>query len=324
MEGANEASEAKEAGVLPTIKMYQDIVDRAHAEVEAVRKMYYWLSGVIGLILSVGIGSGTFLTYKSFHDMRVDMKEEVEIMKKRAMQDYTMLASDLKSTVESKSQNVERAVNSRIDAEFNKDNIKGLVTSKAQEHIDIVADNYIDKHINNKITPKIKKVNDDIRKIELDVEFNAVSSAAKNDDTKAFQKLLAWSNDKSYPFKDQANQIVGEIKSTKNTILSLPMTYDPPNNIKTNSVSSHIKQVYKEYNETVLPGLRVNIVEYVYGSADISKTDKLNFIHDVIKIDNNLDVVLHATTIFNKLTGQNVDPYNINLVLGWFSKNPQR
>lgn len=55
MEQENEASDRQMVGVLPTIKMYQDIVDRAHSEVKSVCNVYYWLSGIIGIILSVGI-----------------------------------------------------------------------------------------------------------------------------------------------------------------------------------------------------------------------------------------------------------------------------
>jgi len=153
MSHAKETIESQRPDERTTIEMYQNIVDRAHTEVESVRKVYYWFSGIIGVILTVGIGSYTFLTYKSLHEMRADMRDEVELMKKRATNDYTALATDLKSSVENKVLNVEKSVSSRIDAAFDNNNIQELVRNKAQERIDKVADRIISQQIEKKIMP---------------------------------------------------------------------------------------------------------------------------------------------------------------------------
>ena len=84
----------------PSIKMYQDIVDRAHTEIEAVRKVYYHFSGLVGVIISIGLVVFSFVSYKNMHEMRADIKEEMELIKAKATQDYFNLASDLKLSTE--------------------------------------------------------------------------------------------------------------------------------------------------------------------------------------------------------------------------------
>ena len=56
------------------IDRYERIVERAHSEVQAVRSVYKWFAGLIGIISAVGIGAATFLTYNTLTDMRTDFR----------------------------------------------------------------------------------------------------------------------------------------------------------------------------------------------------------------------------------------------------------
>lgn len=73
MDQPEETHEQKGINMSPSIQMYQDIVDRAHKEVEFVRKAYIWLGSLITIIISVGLVTATFFTYKSLRDMRSDL-----------------------------------------------------------------------------------------------------------------------------------------------------------------------------------------------------------------------------------------------------------
>jgi len=322
MKSANNPLEDQKPDVLPTIKMYQDIVDRAHKEVEHVRHFYTLAAGLIAAIFTVGISTFVFFTYKNTHEMKAEMKEEVELMKKKATQDYSILANDLKSTVESKSQNVERSVNARIDSEFDKDNIRGLVTEKAQERIDKVADNYIGQHISAKITPKISAVDKSVKALEKNVEFNAVSSAAQNDDKFAFEQLQKWTQDKSYPLREKAEQsynlIVFSKKGTQ-TYLTGEYVYAGLPGVDISKLS--LAELKAQYQKDILPGFRFSLLEHINGRKNISRKDKIAFFIDVLKTDKSLDVSLHAAELINKLSGQQLDVFNTKLFLDWYDKN---
>lgn len=320
MKKTSDSSDTQSINDMPTIKMYQDIVDRAHAEVDSVRKVYYWLSGIIGIILTVGIGSGTYLTYKSFHEMRTDMKEEVEFMKKKATQDYTMLASDMKSSVENRVQNIEKTVNTRIEAEFNKDNIQGLVKEKAQERIDKVADIYIGQHVTMKIAPKINAVDKTLKELEKNVEYNAVSSAAQNDDKNAFDILRKWAHDKSYPQREKAEQSLSTIISSKNTIyLTAGNSY--PWKPGSDSSKWSATELRSQYRTDLLPGSRIELIEHFINAIGISKKEKLAFLNEVFITDKSLDVVLRSADLFNKLSDQHFDPFDTKLFVDWYEKH---
>lgn len=320
MESKNTVADTKDASVTPTIKMYQDIVDRAHTEVEHVRKVYAWLAGSIAIIVSTSIASYTFLSYKNFQEMRADLKNEVEFMKKRATQDYAVLASELKASVESKSHSVEKAVNSRIDSEFDDKNIKELVKSSAQERIDVVADRYIEKHISNKITPKISSVENNIKLLESTVEFNRVSSAALSDDRYAFNALRKMQKDKTYVFNGKASEIVNYIVNTKDTLFSYAVEYHYPWKDGINPSKMADYELRKQYLSDILPGFRVTFIEDISARSDIATNIKLELLYIALKTDINLDVVLHAARLFNKITGQKFDIYDTDHVIEWYEQ----
>lgn len=320
MDKVDEASNRQGTDDFPTIKMYQDIVDRAHSEVESVRKVYYWLSGIIGIILSVGIGSLAFVTYKSFHEMRADMKDEVEFMKRKASQDYTTLATDLKSSVEKKVLDVETKVNTRIDAEFNRDNIQGLVRDKAQERIDKVADIIIGRQIEKRITPKIDVVDNRIKELTTSMEFTSVLSAANNDDRNAFEQLRIWSKDKSYPLRSKAEQSFRRILSEAQAG-HLVSEHPYPWKTGTDPSKLSMTELRTEFRSVVLTIDKKALMEYLAERTDITKKDKLSFLIDVLKTDQSLEVAEKAADLFNRLSGQQFDTMNTKLILEWYDKH---
>src|SRR6266581_2367809 len=276
----NQTSQASGAPAVDTIKMYQDIVDRAHAEVKGVREVYKWLSFALGLIISTGIAVIGFLTYSNIHDMRTDvdkereeirkqMKQEVDLMNAKAKQDYGVLANDLTSSVQKNVHDVEGKVNKRIDDEFNKDNIQNLVKINAQEHIDKVADNLIGHQIQNKIAPQIALVGDKLSRLDQEANFLMTSNA--NTDY-----LVA--GDRGYPWK--------------------PGT-DPS--------KLGFEELKKEYKTAGSASNRSALVSYMYSRDNILKKNMLEFLLEVICTDNNLDVSASAGTLLGFLSSHSFE-----------------
>lgn len=323
MNSESETPSQTGADLPPTIKMYQDIVDRSHKEIEHVRKTYYWLSGVLGLIISVGIATFAIFNYKNIHEMKSDMKEELESMKKKAALNYGTFESDVKSSVDSKIRTAEQAVKTKIDDEFTSKNINELVKNTAKERIDAVADTYISHHVTTKITPKISAVTNDVKMLQLSVDFNATASAASSDDKFAFIQLRKYANDKNYAFHAKAEQYVNAIisprKSVKQYLVAENSPYPGLPGVNLNKIT--IKELIAQYKKDVIPAFRYSLIETISKRPDFGKKDKISFCIDVITNDKSLDVTLYAVEVFNKITGQNFDEFDFDGVLNWFEKN---
>jgi len=332
MNQPSESPSRREDDILPSIKMYQDIVDRAHSEVNSVREVYKWLCVGLGIIISTGIGCAVYLTYNNIREMRADMKadradmranmkDEIELVKTKAKQDYLLLATDLKSSVENKTQDVQRTVNSRIDAEFNNDKIKTLVTNKAQDRIDAIADPYISKQVEQKITPKISAFNKTLKEIENNVNFNAAFSAAQNDDRSAFEQLRKWANDKTYPLRTKAQESVDGIIYIKSSVFQyLTWENSYPWKPGTDPSKLNLADLRKQFGSEALPGMRTSLIDYLDTRNDINKKDKLKFLQEILLTDKSLDVSIRSIQLCNKITGQNFDPFDAKVVLDWYSK----
>lgn len=302
------------------LRLYQDIVDRAHREVESVRKVYYWFSGIIGLILAVGIGSATFLTSKSFHDIRADIKEEVGLMKDKAKQDYSTLSANLVSSLQGEVQDVKKSVNRRIDEEFNKENIQSLVREKAQERIDKVADPLIEK----KLAPKIKTVEAQIKSMVSEVDFAQVVLAAQSNDRDSFDRLKRLSTDNDFSLKDRAREAWLAILNSHN-MPELFITVDWDQGVDPSKLS--LEELKRAYSQP--PPLETyrkpGIIQYISNRKDIPKKEKLAFYISVMKSDKSLLAVEYACRCFKAISGQtNVKNLEIEEFLRWWEENRNR
>ncbi len=140
---------------------YERIVNRAHEEIQKVHEHYKWLLGSITIIIVVACAAGAFLVTNSLTDMREDIRSQVDI--------------------------VARDVQSRIDQEFNKDNIATLIETAAKAKVEEIAVPRIRQDVNDIIIPKIEAAE---RKLEgiNDVLVGLENRAAETDEE---QKLLS-------------------------------------------------------------------------------------------------------------------------------------
>jgi hypothetical protein len=315
------SSEAQEASDQPKIKMYQDIVDRAHAEVEAVRKVYYHFAGLIGIIITVGIGAFTIVSYKSIHEMKTDMKEEVQAIKSKASQDYTNLEASLKIAIERDSQDVRKKVDSRIDAEFDKDNVQGLVRDKAQERIDKIADPLINKQVDTKITPRINSALRKLGDVENSVEFTSVISAVLNDDKVALDRLLKWVDDKNHPLHKSAEQALKPLLSKIKTDYVVA-SFDYPWKQDIDMVKLTLLEIQKNYpTGSGMQILKSGLIHAAYNSEVITPKDKLMFFAHVVKTDGSIEAIQSAIKFTNLITSQAFDISKTNSMIDWYENN---
>jgi hypothetical protein len=70
---------------LPSIEHYQKLVEMAHKEVEGVRSVYVWLSGLLAFIISVGVALGAYFMHKSVGELKESMKKEVQLHMERGI-----------------------------------------------------------------------------------------------------------------------------------------------------------------------------------------------------------------------------------------------
>jgi len=137
----------KENENLP-LEEYKKIVEFSQKEIEGVRSYYKWAASIIGLIFI----AGTVLTINSFSNLRSDIRELKEDSKK----EVNLLSQKLKADLEVETNTIKNEIISRINKEFDKENIQLLVEQKAKERIDEIADKIIEKKIAERINPKIE------------------------------------------------------------------------------------------------------------------------------------------------------------------------
>lgn len=227
---------------------YQQIVDRAHSEIEGVRSVYKWFVSILGIISAITISAVAILTYNNVYDIKREMRSEVDRMKQGTSKEMEHLTKTLTFDLEKKVYEVEKEVRNRIEDEFDRENIRELVEATASKRIKILADEIIQKHLRQKITPqiqntqikidslyqsisKVKESSDgqilaakkelekmleiareDLKHLEFQAEFMMTVLSAQNDNRVAWDRLKEWSEDSNFPFSTQAENAYQTIK----------------------------------------------------------------------------------------------------------------
>ena len=177
------------------LELYQNIVDRAHKEIEYVHSAYKWLLAILTIIILAGMA----FTYKS----AVDFKNEIKMQGVSLNETLVSKMSECTSRLDSNFAQLEIKVNSRIDNEFEKENIHKLVQDKAQRRIEEIADSLIEQKIAEQLSPKMKEADlklaqidekniiaqQNLDALQLQAKFMIVILAAQNDDREAFDQL---------------------------------------------------------------------------------------------------------------------------------------
>ena len=160
-DGTEEKGESTKLEKAREIDHYEKIIDRVDKEIQHVHRVYYLLAGILGLIMTAGIAAVTILTWNTLGDARESVRQETQEMKSSLEEEVGMLkqkAEEMKSSLEKEVGMLRQEVQRRVEREFDKEEIQQLVREEAMERIDAVADQFIEKEIDKKVTPVISGV----------------------------------------------------------------------------------------------------------------------------------------------------------------------
>jgi hypothetical protein len=247
----------------------------------------------------------------------VKFAQDMNDSKQRISEELLLLKNHLKSEQEAIVTDVGKKVNKRIEDEFNKDNIQTLVKSRAEERIDKVADSLIGQQIEKKINPKIDAANEKIinmdqkvvkatekiRNLSSETDFMSVFNSAQSNNRAAFEKLKLWSEDKDYPYRERALQAYRKIMEDHQSALPLnPVDPQWRPGIDPSNLTFH--ELCKIYDGAGI--YRAGILKYVLQRKDVTKKEKMQFLVDIIKSEQDLKFLEYAGQCFIGESKQNV------------------
>ena len=315
----------------PVLRQYQDIVDRAHKEVEWVRSAYKWLVSIVGIV----IVSGLFFLYWSAAGFKTEMKLDSATAKARLSQDISVLTEKFKSDLDNMVHAIGSRVDTRVEEEFKKEHIQLQIQENCQKRIDNAADLYISQLIEEKIKPKIgtidrnlkalneKLVNtsESLEEIKTTSRFTITVLAALNDDRQAFDQLRSWLNDNSFALSKDAENAFVKLRTVYGGPIP-PGYLNAPWKQGVDPSNLRLSQLRKEY--TLLPSLyHADLVNHIWKRNDLPKGERMRFLIDVLKKDESLTATFYAGQFFAKEAGLKWSPFVIQPLLDWWGENKE-
>lgn len=150
--------------------------------------------------------------------------------------------------------------------------------------------------------------------------FNARVLAAQNDDRHAYDQLWQWREDETYPFRQAAAQAVQTIMDHHNPMLmstgfSVPWKAEvDPQQLSVDQLRAYVAQAPRAF--------RIGVLEFVWDKrTDLPKKARLQFLADVLRNDQSLEVVEYAGRYFAQGTGDKLKPLAIPLHLQWWQEH---
>lgn len=291
-----------------SIEQYEKIVDRAHREIDRVHIAYTRYIRILGTILVVGIAVASFLTWDNAREMRSEMKDNITDMSNR--------------------------VNKRIEDEFSKESIQELIRNEAKEIVSKVVGETVNDYATNTLEPKLKMFNEKIsgtesrlNKLESEAiddlrnesEYILTVIAAKYGERNAFEKLKKLTGDESSMFSKRAAKAVEGIMDQATWPSPIIYNTSIPDNINLSNLSF---DQYRSLYSSASMFERFWILGYIQERKDIPKKDKMEFLLEIMKTDDNLQVVDYAGCIFLEESKQNnVKPLEIDKMFNWWEEN---
>lgn len=331
-ENNNSSEQQKSDKEQKIVKFYQGIVDRAHKEIEWVRSAYKFLVVSISIIIAIGI----WFTYKSSVDYKNELKSHGDLIKNTLISEYKSISKIHKDELNSNFEQLAKEVKSRVDDEFQKENIHQLVEEKAKTRIDQVADSIIEQKINESISPKIidaenrlnqvtetqQQSSKTLRGLEKKTEFTMIAIAAQTDDREAFDKLSSWSTDSSFPFSDIANKTKIRIRASYGGIATPGyLNIQWKEGIDPEKLDFSVLR--KEY-DSIPPQYHTSLLKFIWERRDFSKKDRMQFLIDVLTKEKSLTATYYAGKFFSKEASIKWNPFVINPLLNWWKENKNK
>jgi hypothetical protein len=282
------------------LKSVDTITRHAKNQIDVAWGAYKITATLLTMIFIFGIGIFGFVSYKSLHDMRQDLNENVESMWRQ----------------------VNSKVETRLDDQFKPEQIGRLVTQKAEERVDKVAEDMINTRVDVMITNKLQPLEDRLTNAKTNIEsiinINRMAFKARLGDVSSFVNLTAIASDSSNTFADIANVTLKELEwyyatvkySTVSYYYMHPVTHRqyraPSEDIYPLMIDDDPQQRMKGANQTVESG-----------------ADKKYFVEDLVRLvnDENILVRLRAAYALEQLTHEYfIDQPMYNSISEWWER----
>ncbi len=159
-----------------------------------------------------------------------------------------------------------------------------------------------------------------VKELQLYTQFNTPVLAAPNNIRPAYDQLLTWAKDTLFPFQTASAQAVQTIMDQHASAMHRG-GFKVPWNEGVDPQKLSLSEFRKNF-AAAPPHIRLGILEFVWKKrTDIPKADRLQFLVDVLRDDENLEVVEYAGRYFAEGTGDKLKPIAIEQHLEWWKEN---
>lgn len=241
-------------------------------------------------------------------------------------------------------------ISTRLDTEFSEPTLKATVHEAAQKRANAIIEEQVAPavanfredvndfmahataeserleselaHLSTKIVQVIEKHSSLIHELTLVNEYTQTVINAEAGYRKAYDQLLMWADDKTFPMAHQAFETWKKITSSHNPVFYKqnwsPSTWYDDGDPSTLSLSELV-DFYRQ--QEPLSFRRIALIDYLYQRKDIPKSDKMKFFIEVIEKDDSLDAVEYAGRYFGTLAGLKLHPLAVEGYLKWWKQN---
>lgn len=280
------------------VEHYEKIQSFAQKEIDRTFTIYKFLFWGLTVLFAIGITVGGIIWGKSV----ADIESKYESLYQTALnKEKERIRKEINDTWEHE----RLKINSKINSEFEQENIKALVENTAQIRIDAIADKLIAQQVENKIKP-IKK---DLVDIEIETNsklhsliFDYSELGVYNDSRKAFTELYNIASDKSSVYSNKAKEII------KAKIQDLEVYYDRKvggfGSVVDINISDSEKLLDNYYQELSFDG-RFYFIEDFWKNSSHDKGFKVDLLKEIFK----KEIGLKSTYYIGKII---VDEYELS------------
>lgn len=153
-------------------------------------------------------------------------------------------------------------------------------------------------------------------------DFSKTVIAAQNDDRYAFNQLLLWLDDKSFPFqKEAANAVILIRANYGGPIIPGHMNFPWPKGLDNTKLNiEQLKKIYKDSAEIY----HTDLVEFITTNSTFSRKDKMAFCIEVLNDDKSLLATSYAGKFFSKEANIEWKHFIVKPLLDWWKENKDK
>lgn len=172
------------------------------------------------------------------------------------------------------------------------------------------------------ITTLQSQAQNTINSLNQTLHFARTFISAYADDRKAYEQLIKWSQEKSYPFQKEAEKAFLSILEKHNqpfqsSGFTIPWSKEiDPSKLTLNDIC----QTYAKVPDYLKPAL----LEFVWQNKKITKYNKMKFMIDAMGKENSLRAVEYAGRYFKQGSGLKVNPLATEFMTKWWENNKER